>query len=96
MSRTVTLPQTTIFTPPASCVTHWTYEAEYYNSVPGGLLMQNVLRERLDTDCFPPRFTGHGREPAGQLFSPGACPDGYTTPALFRNRETTTAVCCQE
>src|SRR4051794_33900106 len=96
MDTTTTLPLTTKFTPPASCTSRWTYEASYYNSVPGGLLMQNVLAQDLDTDCFPSGFAGYGRvPPVTQIFSPGACPSGYTTPAVFFDGGTTTEICCQ-
>lgn len=94
---TATLPLTTIFTPPASCSSHWTYEASYYNSISGGLLLQNAEKENLDVACFPSGFAGYGRAPSFiQVYSPGACPSGYTTPAVFYNSGTTTAVCCQK
>ena len=95
MAYTLTEPLTTRFTPPASCNTHWTYEAEYYNSVEGGVLIQNAIEEHPDTDCFPPDFEGFGRAPsATQLYSPGACPIGYETAEALYNGDTTLANCC--
>jgi len=54
MLVTVTLPLTTIFTAPSSCSSHWTYEAEYYNNISGGLLIQNALGGFIDTLAFLP------------------------------------------
>jgi hypothetical protein len=88
-----TIALTTTFTPPSSCSDHWTYEGSFYNSVSNGLLMQNVLSESLDTDCFPTGFTNNGRVEGTQIYSPGACPVGYAT-AVSQNGATTTAVCC--
>jgi hypothetical protein len=86
---------TTIFTPPAGCANSWTYEAEVYNSVSGGLLIQNLEPTDLDTSCFPESFGGYGRAPSSiQVFSPGACPNGYQTPGQFQAAGTTTAICC--
>ncbi|KKZ67812.1 hypothetical protein EMCG_06522 [[Emmonsia] crescens] len=87
------IPLTSVFTPPASCSSSWTYEGEYYNSVTGGLLIQNAFNKR-DTNCFPPLFEGTGRGQIQQVFSPGYCPDGYTSPAATTNNGVTTAVCC--
>lgn len=86
---------TTIFTPPSSCRTHWTYEASFYNSVSGGLLLQNALSSSLDTACFPPSFSNAGRASVSQIYSPGQCPIGYSTPAQYVNGAITTLVCCQ-
>lgn len=92
---TTTDPLTTIFTPPATCVSHWTYEGEFYNSISGGLLIQDVLQAYPDTDCFPTDFSANGRAPAvAQVYSPGACPIGYSTAENFYNGAVTTAVCC--
>jgi hypothetical protein len=76
---------TTIFTPPSTCSSSWTYEAEVFNSVPGGLLLQNALSNYLDTECFPSGF-GYA----------GACPMGYTTATESFGGGTTLAVCCQK
>jgi hypothetical protein len=80
MSQTLTSVLTTTFSVPASCSSSWTYEGEYYNSVVGGLLMQNA-NPSFDVNCFPPQYTGNGRAANNptQLFSPGVCPGGYTT-----------------
>ena len=88
-------PLTTIFTPPSSCSSHWTYEASSFNSVPGGILLQNAVPFPIDTDCFPPGFDNNGRESQTQIFSPGHCPVGYGTPAQYSNGMTTTFICCQ-
>ncbi|WPH02113.1 Hypothetical protein R9X50_00496800 [Acrodontium crateriforme] len=95
MAYTITEPLTTIFTPPASCKTHWTYEAQDYNSVSGGLLIQNAFSEIPDDSCFPTGFSGFGRAPSiVQVFSPGACPVGYATAGNTYNGPVTTAICC--
>lgn len=92
---TLTVPLTTIFTRPSSCTSRWTYEAQFYNSVSGGLLLQNALTDPADTACFPSSFMNNGRVNSAQVYSPGACPLGYTTPALLQNNGATTAICCQ-
>ena len=87
---------TTIFTPPSSCSSSWTYEMEFYNSIPGGLLLQNALSVSIDTDCFPSGFAYEGRVPDPiEVYSPGACPAGYATATESFNGDTTLAVCCQ-
>src|SRR5271155_402970 len=83
MTSTLTSVITTPFSVPASCSTSWTYEGEFYNSIIGGLLLQNAIPS-FDVNCFPPGYTGNGRAPNSptQLFSPGVCPGGYTTWAI--------------
>lgn len=86
---------TAVFTPPSDCTNSWTYEDAFYNSVEGGLLIQNMDSVSLDSTCFPPDFSGNGRAPSSiQVYSPGACPEGYATPGQFQNDGTTTAICC--
>ena len=86
---------TTIFTPPASCISSWTYEGTYYNTDPGGVLIQNMYAEDFDTNCWPDGFKGSGRADIDvQVYSPGACPVGYSTAQLSFDGATTTAVCC--
>ena len=94
--RTVTITaMSAIFTPPPDCTNSWTYEDALYNSVPGGLLIQNMDSVSLDSTCFPASFSGNGRAPSSiQVYSPGACPSGYATPGQFQNSFTTTAICC--
>ncbi|QSS52583.1 hypothetical protein I7I53_08273 [Histoplasma capsulatum var. duboisii H88] len=87
------IPLTTVFTPPSSCSSSWTYEGSYYNSVTGGLLIQNVFASH-DFNCFPPSFEGSGRGQNQQVYSPGFCPVGYTSPAATTVNGVTTAVCC--
>jgi hypothetical protein len=95
-TSTTTVALTTIFTPPSSCISSWTYEAELYNTVPEGLLIQNDLSQSLDTACFPTGFIYNGRVPDPiEVFSPGACPVGYTTATESFSDGTTLAVCCQ-
>jgi hypothetical protein len=91
---TITVPLTTIFTPPASCSTHWTYEASFYNSFQNGLLLQNAIQSSIDTDCFPSGFIGYGMLNTIEVYSPGYCPVGYSTPAIYKDSGTTTAICC--
>ncbi|KPI38333.1 uncharacterized protein AB675_12033 [Cyphellophora attinorum] len=84
-----------VFTPPANCLSSWTFEDEFYNSVPGGLLMQNIEPSDFDIDCWPEDFGGYGRAPSSiQVYSPGWCPEGYATPGQFQADGTTTAICC--
>lgn len=92
--ETTVFPLTTVFTPPASCSSSWTYEGSYYNSVPGGILIQNALLHSTDSNCFPSGFTNAGRGTASDLLSPGYCPHGYTSPAIFQGGTATTAICC--
>lgn len=95
MSASTTVPLTTIFTPPASCSTAFTFEGSYYNAIPSGLLIQNAVADYQNTACFPSGFTQYGRAVHNSfVYSPGACPVGYSTAAAFPG-ETTTAVCCQ-
>jgi len=92
---TQTTALTSVFTPPASCSSSWTYEAQTYNSVTGGLLLQNALQE-IDPACFPSGYSGYGRAPfTTYVFSPGVCPSGYTTAAENLDGGTLSAVCCQ-
>jgi hypothetical protein len=70
---------------------------EFYNSIPGGLLLQNALSMDVDTTCFPSGFVYNGRVAYPiEVYSPGACPAGYTTAAESFNGDTTLAVCCQK
>lgn len=91
MSETIT-DMSTLFTPPASCNSLWTYEGSYYNNITPGLLIQNDLT--VVTDCFPTEFDGAGRVPVTQIYSPGACPVGYYTAGNAYDGATTTATCC--
>lgn len=86
---------TTIFTPPEDCKTSWTYEAESYNGVTGGLLIQIVNENDFATSCFPDGFEGYGRQPIVQVYSPGVCPSGYATQGESDVGGTTTGICCQ-
>ena len=105
ITATSTYPLTTIFTPPSGCIQNsWTYEAQYYNSFTNGLLIQNVLSSGIPSTCFPPYFNGNGRAPTGVLnvYSPAACPSGYTTvqqnvvSSAGMSAVRTEAVCCYE
>lgn len=92
---TSTIPLPTIFTPPPSCSSHWTYEASIYNGINSGILMQNAFQTGLDTGCFPSGFKGNGRGYETQVFSPGACPHGYGTQSPYLvDGVVTTATCC--
>ncbi|KAL4744535.1 hypothetical protein BDW72DRAFT_188308 [Aspergillus terricola var. indicus] len=92
---TTTVPLTSIFTPPPDCSSSWTYEASAYNSVSRGLLLQNALDGDIPTSCWPSGYTHGGRLAASFVFSPGACPDGYTTNAGATTVDATTmASCC--
>ncbi|KAK5999738.1 hypothetical protein QM012_005144 [Aureobasidium pullulans] len=92
---TQTKPMSGVFTPPPSCSTHWTYEDQSANSVTGGLLLQNAWAGQGFISCYPAGFDGWGRAPSFiEVFSPGACPTGYTTANNYYDGATTTAVCC--
>ena len=92
-----TVPLSTVFTAPASCSTSWTYEASTYNGITSGILLQNAVAVLLDTECFPPGFEQAGRIFLDQIFSPGACPQGYVTQSpLLVNSGTSTATCCSQ
>lgn len=88
---------TAVFTPPPSCSSLYTYEPASVNSVPGGILIQNQIYEKQNTDCYPSGYDQWGRAPSfAQVFSPGACPSGYATVGSYegQNGAVTTAICC--
>ncbi|KAG2002864.1 hypothetical protein GB937_009400 [Aspergillus fischeri] len=89
---TTTVPMVSVYTPPASCSSRWTYEASTYNGITSGILLQNAFS--VDTDCFPPGFQQNGRILASQVFSPGACPGRYSTQQFVVSNAITTATCC--
>ncbi|KAF7114611.1 hypothetical protein CNMCM5793_009256 [Aspergillus hiratsukae] len=89
---TTTIPMVTVYTPPASCSSSWTYEASTYNGITSGILLQNAIS--VDTNCFLPGFQQNGRALASQVFSPGACPDSYSTQEFVVSNGITTATCC--
>ncbi|KAJ5749274.1 uncharacterized protein N7511_010970 [Penicillium nucicola] len=90
-----TLAMTTIFTPPASCSSSWTFEPSGANLIPKGLLLQNAAAsDNADPNCFPSGYTHFGREMASIAFSPGYCPEGYTTANMVIHNPVTTAQCC--
>ncbi len=93
---TTTYPLTTVFTPPPSCFSVWTYEAATYNYVSSGILLQNAIKELLNTECFPPSFAPDGRGDATIVYSPGVCPRGYTTLSSMIVNSVTMATCCYE
>jgi hypothetical protein len=89
-----TIPMTTLFTPPRSCASLWTYERQFYNSIINGILIQNALSQSMDTECYPTGYDNYARVNSNALYSPGACPIGYVTPVSSQNNGNTTAVCC--
>ncbi|KAJ0417965.1 hypothetical protein BJY00DRAFT_288709 [Aspergillus carlsbadensis] len=91
---TTTVPLTSIFTPPPDCSSSWTYEASDYNGVSSGLLLQNVVQSDIAASCWPSGYTHVGRVAPSFAFSPGACPDGYTTNARAITVDTTTTASC--
>lgn len=100
---TTTHPLPAIFTPPASCSSQWTYEDGSSSGISGGLLIQNAnsIMSSCNSTCFSSGFSGYGKVWNSQVFSPGACPHGYTI-GLSMIQQTTTdttetvAVCCKE
>ncbi|OJJ46174.1 hypothetical protein ASPZODRAFT_142797 [Penicilliopsis zonata CBS 506.65] len=94
-ATTTTVALVTVFTAPSSCSSSWTYEASTYNGISSGLLLQNAISEDIDGTCFPPGFDQSGRVFEDQIFSPGACPDHYTTHTPLQvSGAITTAACC--
>lgn len=92
---TTTLAMSSIFTPPASCSSSWTYEPQGANDVPNGLLMQNVVaNDNADPACFPSGYSQYGRVRPTIAYSPGYCPGGYTSADLVIHSSATTAMCC--
>ncbi|KAJ5293682.1 hypothetical protein N7508_008503, partial [Penicillium antarcticum] len=90
-----TLAMTTIFTPPASCSSSWTFEPSGANNIASGLLLQNAAAsDNADPNCFPSGYTHFGRQMASIAFSPGYCPEGYTTANMVIHNPVTTAQCC--
>ncbi|EAW07054.1 uncharacterized protein ACLA_087600 [Aspergillus clavatus NRRL 1] len=89
---TTTVPMVSVFTPPASCSSRWTYEASTYNGITSGVLIQNAFF--VDTECFPPGFQQNGRVLVNQVFSPGVCPEHYSTQQFLVRDSVTTATCC--
>ncbi|KAK2744274.1 hypothetical protein FQN57_004359 [Myotisia sp. PD_48] len=95
MDGITTFAMTAIFTPPAPCSSSWTYEPFQINDVDNGLLLQNAGGyDGSDTSCFPPGLSNDGRRTLNQVFSPGYCPEGYSTVNVAVEQGTTTAVCC--
>ncbi|KAB8202452.1 hypothetical protein BDV34DRAFT_150583 [Aspergillus parasiticus] len=96
VSNTITtLAMTTAFTPPASCSSSWTYEPSDANNVLNGLLLQNAAAsDNADPACFPSGFSQYGRKTASLVYSPGYCPEGYTSADVAIEQPTTTVVCC--
>ncbi|KAJ5950231.1 uncharacterized protein N7479_008644 [Penicillium vulpinum] len=92
--ETTTMPMSSIFTAPASCVSSWTYEPQAANNVFNGLLMQNVAtNDNADPACFPEGYIQYGRVRPTVAYSPGYCPSGYTSADLKICSPTTTAMC---
>ncbi|KAJ6082943.1 hypothetical protein N7467_007078 [Penicillium canescens] len=90
-----TLAMTTVFTPPASCSSSWTFEPSGANNIASGLLLQNAAAsDNADPNCFPSGYTHFGRQTASIAYSPGVCPVGYTTANLVIHNPVTTAQCC--
>ncbi|KAI9374065.1 hypothetical protein BJX61DRAFT_344544 [Aspergillus egyptiacus] len=87
-----TLAMSAIFTPPFQCSTHWTYEPQAANNVDGGLVMQNAVT--FAPACFPSGFSQVGRMEASTIYSPGWCPQGYTSADVAVDGAVTTAICC--
>ena len=84
----IIIPLTTVVTPPAICSSSWTYETEFFNGVPGGLLLQNALLRFLNCAGKAPDTI--------DIFSPGACSNSYTTVIESFSSGTTLAVYCPD
>ncbi|PMD21754.1 hypothetical protein NA56DRAFT_703401 [Hyaloscypha hepaticicola] len=69
--------------PPARRAGAWTYEAQHYNNVTGGPLIQNALPNGIDSSYWPPDFADNARGQASEIYSPGYCPSGYTSPVVL-------------
>lgn len=91
-----TAPLTTIFAPPLSCTSSWTYLSyDWYDIPPEGLLRQQELSSLPNTECFPTPWIDFGIPEGGSmLYSPGWCPLGYTTAQSGQMSSSITTVSC--
>lgn len=93
--KTTTLSMSSLFTPPASCSSSWTFEPSAANHIKNGLLLQNAhASDNADPACFPSGYSQYERTQATILYSPGYCPVGYTSADLVIHSPVTTAICC--
>jgi hypothetical protein len=59
-------------------------------------MMQLAAAGTPEHSCYSTSFDGFGRAPSFvQVFTPGACPVGYTTAVQRYAQSITTAVCCK-
>ncbi|KAK6347426.1 hypothetical protein TWF718_005267 [Orbilia javanica] len=96
---TTSYPLTTLFIPPATCST------QYYLAVLGTFVADAVLvngpapgHDRALKECWPENFKtviGGGRG-TRTFFSPGICPDTYTTASQLYISRNMYAYCCME
>jgi len=87
-------PLTTIFTPPPDCATRFSYihgMSVLYKDYE--LFWETSLSASTGyLSCYPP---GLVNPRAWGVYSPGICPDGYSTASLNPFGPTATAICCQ-
>ena len=76
-------PLTTIFTPPSSCHDLVTYD--------GTTLWQNGVSQTGDAGCYPDRFY---EELYNNYYSPGVCPQRWTSVGSLDHRSGNDAMCC--
>ncbi|QUC17834.1 uncharacterized protein UV8b_02075 [Ustilaginoidea virens] len=102
-SATAALPPlTTPWSSPQSCT--WTYVVDQPDETAALGAVAFLDLEPIPGDktlsCYPGNMFSHGRT---GVFSPGSCPDGWTTASLLSNTDTasisattttTTAICC--
>ncbi|KAK0514191.1 hypothetical protein JMJ35_002808 [Cladonia borealis] len=85
MTSTVTIPLTTIFTPPPSCLGVITYD--------GVLFWQNGVSQTGDSNCYPASF----HNIYNSYYSPGICPQSWTSASTYPHANKpleTAAFCC--
>ena len=98
VSSTSAFPLTTTFTPPAACL------APTYTLAPAGLDWHDVvyvanassfvydITRAVDSSCYPPNFAHLA---TGSIaYSPGVCPQAYTTGVTSVSADVTYAICC--
>ncbi|KAG8528151.1 uncharacterized protein KY384_007067 [Bacidia gigantensis] len=76
-------PLTTIFTPPSSCHDTVTYD--------GTTLWQNGISQMGDAGCYPTNFY---EELFNNYYSPGICPDSWTSVGAIDHSSGNDAMCC--
>ena len=84
MAATITpLPLTTIYTPPASCSDIETWNGEH---------LWQYGTNQTGGNCYPPQF----KRILNSWYSPGVCPDAWTSAGVVKDYVGFDAMCCPE